>query len=98
MEEVQRQLPRRGGNFSAYMQELINADLSINSGTPDPKDNQALVRLAEEFHPTAAKEIRNWTENIDGLQQPFFIYRMLCALHDAIKNNRPNLSLDLSEK
>jgi hypothetical protein len=98
MEEVQRQLQRRDRNFSAYMQELISEDLSSNASTPDPQDNQALVHLAEEFHPTAVDEIRKWTENMDGLQQPFFIYRMLCALHDAISKNQPRLALELPQK
>ena len=98
MEEVQRHIHRHGGNFSAYIQELITKDLNSNASTPVPQDNQALVHLAEIFHPTASDEIQNWAEKMNGLQQPFFIYRMLCALHDAITNNRPSFSLDLSGK
>jgi hypothetical protein len=98
MEEVQRQLQKRGGNFSAYIQDLIAKDLSCAVNTPDSSDQQALVRLTEKFHPTAMAEIRNWAEGMVGFQQPFFIYRMLCALHDAITNNRPSLTLNLTGK
>lgn len=98
MEEVQNQLQRHGGNFSAYMQELIVRDLDRTANIPEPSDQQALIRLVENFHPTATEEIQQWIDRIEEFQQPFFIYRILCALHDAITNNRPILSLNLSGK
>ena len=97
-EEVQRHIAYQGSSFSAYIQELIACDLKNSDPVPETTNRQSLVRLAETFHPTAAGEIQKWADSTEGLQQPFFIYRMLCALHDAITNNRSSLSLDLSEK
>ena len=95
MEEVQRQLRQRGGNFSAYIQKLVAKDLSSEVNTPDSSDQQALIRLTEKFHPTAADEVRRWADSIDNFQQPFFIYSILCSLHSAIVNESPSITLNL---
>ena len=95
MEEVQHQLQHRRSNFSAYIQELIIRDLSSDINTPEPSDADALIRLTEKFHPTASEEIRKWAKSTPGLQQPFFIYKMLCALHSAIANKLASLTMEL---
>ncbi len=95
MEEVQRLIQKSGNNFSAYIQALIEKDLTGRSDIPAPTDNKALVHLAKGFHPTTADEIQKWSESMDGFQQPFFLYKVLNALHDAILNHRSEIIIDL---
>jgi len=77
------------------MQELISKDLSNEMNTPDSSDQQALVRLTENFHPTVTDEVRRWADSIANFQQPFFIYSILCSLHSAIVNETLSVTLEL---
>ncbi len=93
METVCHQIQSRGITFSAYIQELIGHDLTLSEQLPESNDENALVHLAETFHPTVSREIQEWASHQEDFKQPFFLYRMLCALHEAIERNDPILSL-----
>lgn len=74
-----------GGNQSAYVVALVTEDKERKGGGSAPADN-VLAALAERFHPTIAKDLK---EKLRGKDQALVLHRMLDALHATLSEANP---------
>lgn len=83
--ETQVRMKERLGDIpiSKYIRGLIERDLSGQTSSPSPKSENALVELADSFHPTLAPEIEQWCVR-QKVPQAKLIAHLLTLLADYI--------------